>query len=438
MKLWKTAKALADKTPRTRNRYVDFLRAASICAVVVGHWMTPAPVVEDGALRFDYMLAFAPWTQLLTWLFQVMPVFFFVGGYANAASWSSAHRDGLGTSLWLGKRLRRLLAPIVPLILFWSLAAFLARRAEIDVGLAGHASRLALIPVWFLAVYVMVTLAVPISYRTWRRNGMVSFWALVACACLTDAIAVLFGLADIRWLNYGFIWMAMHQLGYAWREGDLEKPSRAIVLALTGLFGLAFVILFLSYPISMVTVPGAVMSNSRPPNIALLALGLLQVGVLLLAARPARKWLERRNVWAGVIVLNRIIMTLFLWHVTVLILCIGVAWLLGGTGLRAAPGGEAWWWMRLPWLLVLVLAVAPVLLVFARFEEAARGVNPHAASTWRIAVAAVIACAGLTFLALNGVVADTSLGVQIWPVAVTLAAVYFATRFPPPGASRFS
>ncbi|MEN8198315.1 MAG: acyltransferase, partial [Pseudomonadota bacterium] len=310
MKLWKTAEALAGKTPHTRNRYVDFLRAASICAVVVGHWMTPAPVVEDGALRFDHMLAFAPRSQFLTWLFQVMPVFFFVGGYANAASWSSAQRGGVGTSSWLGKRLRRLLAPIVPLILFWSLAAFLARRSGVDVGLASHASRLALIPVWFLAVYVMVTLAAPISYRVWRRQGMVSFWALVACAGLTDAIAVLFGLADIRWLNYGFIWLAMHQLGYAWREGGLERPSRAIGLALTGLLGLTFVILFLSYPVSMVTVPGAEMSNSRPPNIALLALGLLQVGVLLLAARPARKWLERPNVWAGVIVLNRIIMTL--------------------------------------------------------------------------------------------------------------------------------
>jgi hypothetical protein len=435
MELWITAKAFADKTPRTRNRYVDFLRAASICAVIVGHWMTPAPVVEDGALRFDHMLAFAPRTQFLTWLFQVMPVFFFVGGYSNAASWSSAQRDGLGTSLWLGKRLKRLLAPIVPLILFWSLAAFLTRRAEIDVGLASHASRLALIPVWFLAVYVMVTLAVPISYRTWRLNGMVSVWALVGSACLTDAIAVLFGLADIRWLNYGFIWMAIHQLGYAWREGDLERPSRAIGLALTGLFGLAFVILFLSYPVSMVTVPGAPMSNSRPPSIALLALGLVQVGLLLLAAKPARKWLERSNVWAGTIVLNRIIMTLFLWHVTVLILCVGVAWLLDGTGLRAAPGSEAWWWMRLPWLLVLILAVVPVLFVFARFEEAARDVKAGAVSTARIVIAAAVACAGLGFLARNGLVADTSVGVDVWPVVVTLAAVYFATRFPSPGTS---
>ena len=35
--VWSRAKALAERTPETRNRYVDFLRAASITVVVLGH-----------------------------------------------------------------------------------------------------------------------------------------------------------------------------------------------------------------------------------------------------------------------------------------------------------------------------------------------------------------------------------------------------------------
>jgi fucose 4-O-acetylase-like acetyltransferase len=31
---------LASRTPDTRDRYVDFLRAASILAVVLGHWIS--------------------------------------------------------------------------------------------------------------------------------------------------------------------------------------------------------------------------------------------------------------------------------------------------------------------------------------------------------------------------------------------------------------
>jgi len=45
---WARARALADHTPGARNRYVDFLRAASIAVVVIGHWLMAAPSVERG------------------------------------------------------------------------------------------------------------------------------------------------------------------------------------------------------------------------------------------------------------------------------------------------------------------------------------------------------------------------------------------------------
>ena len=42
--IWSRAAEVAAATPDTRNRYVDFLRALSICAVVVGHWLIGLPV----------------------------------------------------------------------------------------------------------------------------------------------------------------------------------------------------------------------------------------------------------------------------------------------------------------------------------------------------------------------------------------------------------
>ena len=44
--LWASARHLAGRTPPERNRYVDFLRALSIAAVVVGHWLIAAPHVD--------------------------------------------------------------------------------------------------------------------------------------------------------------------------------------------------------------------------------------------------------------------------------------------------------------------------------------------------------------------------------------------------------
>ncbi len=80
MKIWMTAVSLADQTPPERNRYVDFLRAVSITFVIIGHWLISTAYYVNGNLTPGHMLGIQPWTQWLTWLFQVMPVFFFVGG----------------------------------------------------------------------------------------------------------------------------------------------------------------------------------------------------------------------------------------------------------------------------------------------------------------------------------------------------------------------
>jgi len=37
--IWLQAKVLAEGTASDRNRYVDFLRAVSILAVITGHWL---------------------------------------------------------------------------------------------------------------------------------------------------------------------------------------------------------------------------------------------------------------------------------------------------------------------------------------------------------------------------------------------------------------
>lgn len=54
--------------------------------VVLGHWLVSAVTFHDGHYGNDYPLVVIPWTQWLTLVFQVVPVFFLAGGYASAAS----------------------------------------------------------------------------------------------------------------------------------------------------------------------------------------------------------------------------------------------------------------------------------------------------------------------------------------------------------------
>ena len=229
MSLWTQAKLAAEQTPASRNRTADFFRAAAITTVVTGHWLVSVPQFSNGELKFTELLVLQPWIQYLTWFVQVMPIFFFVGGFSNAASWSSANSDPAKRRAWLSGRLKRLLLPITPLVLFWAVFAGVAGYAGIDPDLISLTAAAAMIPVWFLAVYIMVMVVVPITYKAWERYGLLSIVALVAGAAAVDAIGIGAGLGWLRWINYAFVWVGMHQLGYWWHSGIKGKLAPALL-----------------------------------------------------------------------------------------------------------------------------------------------------------------------------------------------------------------
>lgn len=416
---WRRALTRARQTPSTRNRYADLLRAASIVVVVMGHWLMAAPAPGTGG-RFTLsdMLHVAPWTQWLTWIFQVMPLFFIVGGYANAASWESARSAGVGYGAWVSRRLQRLVRPVGPFLLVWCALGLSTRWLGLGRQVVQSGSEAAFVPTWFLAVYVVVVVLAPAMHRWWRRFGMTSFWALVVGAAVVDTVARATGVEEVRWLNYAFVWLAIHQLGYAWRDGTFSGPLRAVSLALGGLGALVVLRGLASYPVSMVTVPGESAANSNPPTLALLALAVTHAGIALALEGRARTLLERLSTWTIVVFVNEVIMTLYLWHATVMVLLVGIAELPGGVGLRFVPNTPAWWATRLPWLLLLAAALAAVVALFGRVETRRR---PATAPPARRSVAGAIAlCVGLVALSAGGIGGDGALGIRAGPVLLTL------------------
>lgn len=409
--MWSQAAAMAARTPESRNRYVDLLRAVSIFAVVFGHWLMAAPYVSDGAIQITSMLEHQQWTRWMTWVFQVMPVFFLVGGYSNGISWLSAQRKGQAYGVWLQVRLQRLVGPVLPLIAMWIILAAGAQAIGLRPEMVKVASQMALIPIWFLAVYVFVVVLVPITYSAWQRFGFKSFGILVLAAIIDD---LLFFAADLRalgWLNYAFVWLAVHQLGYAWRDGYMAGLRQGLLWVIGGAVVLAGLITIGPYPVSMVSVPGQEISNTLPPKISMLALGIVQCGLLLSIEAPVRRWLSRPRPWTVVVLVNSMIMTVFLWHLTASTLAIGCALLFNDVGLLSVPGSSAWWLIRPVWLLVYLLALLPFALGFGRFERSAA--NDHPIQTWRLVTGAVLICAGLALLALDGVTGNGWLGLRI-------------------------
>jgi peptidoglycan/LPS O-acetylase OafA/YrhL len=402
MSIWSQAKDLAAQTPTDRNRYVDFLRAVSILVVVTGHWLIAAFYYQDGSLTPSDVLVIQPKTQALTWLFQVMPIFFIVGGYANAVSLESARRNGIDYAGWLVARLYRLVTPLLVLLIGWALVAATLYFWGVSGDVTRLASRAALIPTWFLAIYIMVVVLAPLTYSAWRRWGFASFWALAAAGAIVDAA---FFAADLQWLgwtNYFWIWLSVHHLGYAWRDNRMGSPARLLTYSALGALVLGLLIFQGPYPFAMVGSPDEGLSNTLPPKVTLLALGIAQFGLLLAIEGPMRRVLSGLRVWAATVLINSMIMTLYLWHLTVMVIIVALAFLAGGPGLGLEPGSAEWWVTRPIWLAVLYAALLPVTLLFSRFERRARAVDAAAPAAARLVGGAALLCLGIALLALFG------------------------------------
>jgi surface polysaccharide O-acyltransferase-like enzyme len=241
MGAWSRAAELADRTPPSRNRYVDFLRAMSMLVVIIGHWLAAAPYFDaTDTLTTSHILTAVPWTAWLTWIVQVMPIFFMVGGYANGISWRAAQRDGKSYAAWLEGRLRRLVWPILPLLVVWVAIVSIEYARDVRPELISYGSQVAFIPIWFLAVYVGIVLLVPAMEAAWTRFGMSVFWALVAAASVVDLVYFTVGLHWLGFANYLFVWGAIFLLGYAWLDDRFSDRRTQLVGA-----GLGFAALLL-------------------------------------------------------------------------------------------------------------------------------------------------------------------------------------------------
>ncbi|WP_086828473.1 acyltransferase [Streptomyces sp. NRRL B-24572] len=413
-----SARELAAATPATRDRYVDLLRVASLAVVVLGHWLMAA-VTADG--QVGNLLAVVPELQVVTWVFQVMPVFFFVGGFSHAL----AHRSRPQYAAFLRARLRRLLRPTMVFVGVWGAAALVLQlsgaasgarggspRPEAGGGLTGVALRLVTQPLWFIGIYLAMVAFTPPLLRLHERWGWGAFGALVGGAVVVDALRFAADAPFVEFLNFAFVWLAVHQLGFLRADGMIRRPA---LLVGAGLLGATALVALGPYPLSMVGMPGEKVSNMAPPTLALLCHGLWLVGAVELLKGPGARFVARAGVWRTVVAANGIAMTAFLWHLTAML---GVYGALLGLGAELPAPASAGWWAQVP-LRFAAAALLTALLVtaFRRFEAPVPALRPETGSAPLAALGVALALFGILGLSMTG------LGGLLEGHAATLVAV---------------
>ena len=353
-----------------RNPYLDLIRVLAIAAVVIGHWIATGITYKHGVFDGVDVLGVVSWTSWLTLIFQVVPLFFLVGGYSNAVSWTRHRAAGGSTLAWTRHRALRLLVPTATYVALASLAVVLCDAAGADHADLEQAAWALSLHLWFLAVYLVLLLLTPALFAAQRRYGVGGLAATIVVAVVIDVGVIEAHWHVVGWLNYVLVWGTFHQLGFAWHEGFFEgrvagRRGRPFVLTAGAIAVLVALIWWGPYPVSMVGVPGARIQNASPPSAALLAFGFAQIGLVLLLAPAATTWLarpDRTRPRALIERANAMTMPVYLWHMVPVVLVTVVVY---PSHLLAQPsiGSGAWWAQRIVWIAILTAVLVAVLVL---------------------------------------------------------------------------
>ena len=346
---------------RTRDPFIDLVRAAATVSVITVHWLMPQVAWDGSTLSIGNSLSTGPgW--LVTWLLQVLPLLFFAAGAAAGLERSRPLTDTVR------RRLPRLLLPVLALAGTWVAAAVLLPLLGVPATAVERVIRIVPQPLWFLGVYLALMVLTPLLRGLVDRVGWRAPAALAALPVAVDLLRFTEVAPELAWLNLLAVWAVPYTIGLAYAR--LGEPrlgawtwwvSSAVALViLIGLVAAG------PYPISMIGMPGDAISNLGPPTLAALAHGVLLTSLVLalrapltrLAAGPAARavaWVSARS------------MTLYLWHLTAMFTVVGVALL--GLGLVVPAAWTPAWFAQWPlWCAAAAGVLAVLVRIYHRFE----------------------------------------------------------------------
>jgi Acyltransferase family len=297
-------------TPATRDRAIDVVRIVSLVGVVLGHTIMATSALRDDVFIWSNLLTASPVFQALTWVFQIMPLFFFAGVAASIESWI----PGTSWGNWLMRRCTRLYRPVFYYLAFWGVT-LLALRLVLPEHVYEPVAGISVQLLWFLGAYVMVLAAVPWLHRITTTGRLVAPIAGVyTVVAVIDAARInVDGLSALGYLNMS-AWLIPGMLGVAYRR---ELLSTRAALALGGVMLAVNLALmgFGPYELSLVGIETQQLKNMTPPSL-LLAGHAIMMCAFTIAAMPAiARWARRPRVWWLAAIGNSGAMTLYLWHI---------------------------------------------------------------------------------------------------------------------------
>ncbi|WP_337003271.1 MULTISPECIES: acyltransferase family protein [unclassified Microbacterium] len=376
--------AATDSTTRTipagRDLTLDLVRVACVLLVVFVHVLfTGVGRAADGSLLIEKTVEAQSWFAPASWIANIMPLFFVVGGYAARAGWRSAQARGETADAFVRVRLARLARPALPLFLFFAIALGATRLLGIDPGLVDTIAIGVGSPLWFLAAYMVAQALAPTMMRLHEKHGAWVAVLLLVAALAVDAFRFLviggvLGIAPVPPTGYGlgqelfgipnilFVWLFAQQVGFFLYDGWFTRRSWwQLVLMIAGGYAALWGLVSLGgYTQSM-------LGNQWPPTATMAVLAVIQAAALTLLHGPLTALMRTRAAQGTVFLIGSRLMTIYLWHLPVIMVLVGIELLLPLP--MPAPGSPAWWWTRPVFFVIVLAAVWLLSRVLGPFES---------------------------------------------------------------------
>ncbi|MEV3902213.1 acyltransferase [Mycobacterium sp. NPDC050551] len=305
---------VAAGTPATRDRAIDVIRITALVGVVLGHTVMATSTIRDDVFIWSNLLTASPVLQALTWVFQIMPLFFFAGVAACVDSWKAGGSWGN----WLLRRCTRLYRPVFYYLAFWGVALVTLRVVlpeHVYEPIAGISIQL----LWFLGAYVLVLAAVPLlTHITTTARLAAAVLGAYAFVAAIDVLRINMEMPKlVSYLNMA-AWLIPGMLGVAYRRRLLD--GRTALGVGVAMLGVNLALLWWGpYELSLVGIETQQLKNMTPPSLLLAGHAIMMCAFAIAAAPAINRWAQRPRVWWLAAIGNSGAMTLYLWHMPALL-----------------------------------------------------------------------------------------------------------------------
>jgi hypothetical protein len=255
----------------------------------------------------------------------------------------------------------RLAQPALPLFIFYVVVIGGARLIGVDRELLDTVIVGAGLPLWFLAAYTLCQAFVPIMAGFHTRAPRATLLVLLAGAVVVDLLRYATGISEIGLANLFFVWLLVQQFGFWYADGWFaDRHWWQLVLIAVGCY-LVLVPMTLLGPWDT-----DMLANLNPPTVPLVLLGLAQACVLRLIRPVLAALMNTHAARAVVFLVGTRLMSIYLWHLPLIIALSGIALLIPGAS--PEPASPLWWYTRPIAYLVVLAALFGLSFLVARFE----------------------------------------------------------------------